>query len=124
MKRQASGADGGGASKRPAPADDGAVGDLGLLRRQNKMLGQELVRYKRHIGESREELEMIRGKSRDMEALVSAVQRAWSQVSLLLAWLSNHTHTHTICLILSCQHFSPCSRLASPCLASPFHPSP
>ena len=61
-------------------------GDTGLLRKQNLLLGQELVRYKRQITESRQELEMIRGKSRDMESLVSAIQRAWSQVSARLGY--------------------------------------
>lgn len=50
------------------------------LKSQNRALGLELVRCKRQISESREELDMIRGKSREMEALVGVIQRAWSQV--------------------------------------------
>ena len=53
-----------------------------LLKSQNRALSLEVARYKRHISESRKELEMMRGKSREMEALVSVIQRAWSQVSL------------------------------------------
>ena len=82
MKR---GSDGGGPPSKRFSDGEGAgessTADTGLLRRQNQLLGQELVRYKRQIAESREEMEMIRGKSRDMEALVSAIQRSWSQVS-------------------------------------------
>jgi hypothetical protein len=82
MKRVSDG--GGPPSKRVSDGEgtgESSTADTGLLRRQNQLLGQELVRYKRQIAESREEMEMIRGKSRDMEALVSAIQRSWSQVS-------------------------------------------
>lgn len=67
-------------SEGAAPAQDES-GDYFALRSQNKALSLELVRYKRQIGESREELEMIRGKSREMETLVGVIQRAWSQVN-------------------------------------------
>jgi hypothetical protein len=50
------------------------------LKSQNRALSQEVARYKRHISESKKELEMMRGKSREMESLVSVIQRAWSQV--------------------------------------------
>jgi hypothetical protein len=39
-----------------------------------------MLRYKRQLSEARKELDMIRGKSREMESLVSIIQRAWSQV--------------------------------------------
>ncbi len=40
-----------------------------------------MVTYKRTIAEGRKELELMRRKSREMEALVSLIQRAWSQVN-------------------------------------------
>lgn len=76
LKRFYSDGDMGGSSEPPP-------GDVILLRKQNRSLGLELVRYKRQVAESREELEMIRGKSREMESLVSVIQRAWSQVSCI-----------------------------------------
>jgi hypothetical protein len=48
---------------------------------QNKTLSIEMLRNKRTIAEGRRELELMRRKSREMEALVSLIQRAWSQVS-------------------------------------------
>ena len=47
---------------------------------QNKSLNRELMRNKRTIAEARKELELMRRKSREMESLVSLIQRAWSQV--------------------------------------------
>jgi len=69
-------------------------GDVAVLRHQNRSLALELVRYKRQIAESREELDMIRGRSREMESLVSAIQRAWSQVrrSDFHPLLQSHIH--------------------------------
>lgn len=52
-----------------------------FLRSQNRALAIELGKYKRQIGQSRKELDLMRGKSREMEKLTSAIQRAWSQVS-------------------------------------------
>ena len=51
-----------------------------FLRNQNRQMAIQLMRYKRQISESRKELEMMRDKSREMESLVSVIQRAWSQV--------------------------------------------
>lgn len=51
-----------------------------LLVSQNKSLNKELMRNKRSIAEARKELELMRRKSREMESLVSLIQRAWSQV--------------------------------------------
>ena len=51
------------------------------LKSQNRALSLEMLRYKRQLSEARKELDMIRGKSREMESLVSIIQRAWSQVS-------------------------------------------
>lgn len=48
---------------------------------QNKALSREMQRYKRQIAESKKELELMRNKSREMESLVSIIQRTWSQVS-------------------------------------------
>ena len=50
------------------------------LKAQNRSLSVEMLRYKRQLSEARKELDMIRGKSREMESLVSIIQRAWSQV--------------------------------------------
>jgi hypothetical protein len=50
------------------------------LKSQNRALSLEMLRYKRQLSEARKELDMIRGKSREMESLVSIIQRAWSQV--------------------------------------------
>ncbi len=47
---------------------------------QNKALSLEMMTYKKTIAEGRKELELMRRKSREMEALVSLIQRAWSQV--------------------------------------------
>lgn len=52
-----------------------------LLVSQNKSLSRELIRSKRSVIEARKELELMRRKSREMESLVSLIQRAWSQVS-------------------------------------------
>ena len=52
------------------------------LKSQNRALSLEMLRYKRQLSEARKELDMIRGKSREMESLVSIIQRAWSQVLL------------------------------------------
>lgn len=51
-----------------------------ILTSQNKALGLEMLSYKRAIAEGRKELELMRRKSREMESLVSLIQRAWSQV--------------------------------------------
>jgi hypothetical protein len=51
-----------------------------LLVSQNRSLNRELSRSKRSIAEARRELELMRRKSREMESLVSLIQRAWSQV--------------------------------------------
>jgi predicted ribosome quality control (RQC) complex YloA/Tae2 family protein len=51
-----------------------------LLVSQNRSLNRELQRNKRTIAEARKELELMRRKSREMESLVSLIQRAWSQV--------------------------------------------
>ncbi len=40
-----------------------------------------MLRYKRQLSEARKELDVIRGKSHEMESLVSIIQRAWSQVA-------------------------------------------
>lgn len=52
-----------------------------LLINQNKELQKELLKNKRTISEARKELELMRRKAREMESLVSLIQRAWSQVS-------------------------------------------
>jgi len=51
-----------------------------LLINQNKELQKELLKNKRTISEARKELELMRRKAREMESLVSLIQRAWSQV--------------------------------------------
>lgn len=53
-----------------------------FLATQNKALVLEMNRYKRKISEARKELELMRSKSREMEALVSMIQRAWSQLDV------------------------------------------
>ena len=53
---------------------------MGTLKAQNRALGMEMLRYKRQLSEARRELDIIRGKSSEMESLVSIIQRAWSQV--------------------------------------------
>jgi len=67
------------------------------LRSQNRALSLELLRYKRSMQEARRELDMMRGKSREMEALVSVIQRAWSQVmSTNPQHYNTYTHTYKI----------------------------
>lgn len=62
-------------------ANDGELsGKTFLLINQNKALNKELLKNKRAISEARKELELMRRKSREMESLVSLIQRAWSQV--------------------------------------------
>ena len=53
-----------------------------LLVHQNKELQKELMKNKRTIGEARKELELMRRKAREMESLVSLIQRAWSQLDI------------------------------------------
>lgn len=53
-----------------------------FLVHQNRALTQEMKRYKRQITEARKELELMRNKSREMESLVSVIQRAWSQLDI------------------------------------------
>lgn len=53
-----------------------------LYKHRNRSLQLELSNKKRIISESRRELELMRKKSREMEALVSLVQRAWSQLDI------------------------------------------
>ena len=54
-----------------------------FLRAQNKSLAVELMSSKRQIAESRKELDLLRNRSREMESLVSVIQRSWSQVGTL-----------------------------------------
>ena len=56
---------------------------MSTLKSQNRALGMEMLRYKRQLSEARRELDIIRGKSSEMESLVSIIQRAWSQVRRL-----------------------------------------
>ena len=51
-----------------------------FLLQQNKALSKEMFSYKRQISEAKKELELMRSKSREMESLVSIIQRSWSQV--------------------------------------------
>lgn len=60
---------------------DSTSSRLFLLINQNKELQKELLKNKRTISEARKELELMRRKAREMESLVSLIQRAWSQVS-------------------------------------------
>lgn len=53
-----------------------------FLKSQNRALSQELFRNKRTIAEARKELDLMRRKTREMESLVSLVQRAWSQLDI------------------------------------------
>jgi hypothetical protein len=52
------------------------------LEHQNRSLSLELLRNKRTIAETRKELEFLRTKHREMESLVSLIQRAWSQLDI------------------------------------------
>lgn len=60
---------------------------------KNRALWIELSKNKRSLNEARKELEMMRKKTREMESLVSVIQRAWSQLdidtSLLLDGLAD-----------------------------------
>jgi hypothetical protein len=49
---------------------------------KNKAMQLELTKNKRAIAEARKELEMMRKKNREMESLVSLIQRAWSQLDI------------------------------------------
>lgn len=53
-----------------------------FLSMQNKALVKEMKRCKRSMNEQKKELELMRVKSREMEALVSVIQRAWSQLDV------------------------------------------
>lgn len=64
-----------------------------ILVSQNKALALEMLTYKRTIAEGRKELDLMRRKSREMEALVSLIQRAWSQVCDIY-------YIMTLCLIV------------------------
>jgi hypothetical protein len=59
-----------------------------LLIQQNKALVHEMYRYKRQIAEAKKELELMRSKSREMESLVSIIQRSWSQVLLYIIYIN------------------------------------
>eukprot|EP01031_Cornospumella_fuschlensis_P036542 gene36542-44330_t len=69
-------------SQRDAPKD----GEEGLAdfigRNQVQGLLRELVNKKHVLAETRKELELMHQKSREMEALVSLIQRAWSQLDI------------------------------------------
>ncbi len=52
------------------------------LASQNKSLAHEMFSFKRELADARKELELMRLKSREMESLVGAIQRGWSQVIL------------------------------------------
>jgi hypothetical protein len=66
--------------------------DFALIHR-NKALLLELSKNKRSLNEARKELDMMRKKTREMESLVSIIQRGWSQLdidtSLLLDGLAD-----------------------------------
>eukprot|EP01039_Chlorochromonas_danica_P004991 gene4991-5481_t len=53
-----------------------------LQKNRTQALQLELLNKKRMIHEARRELELMRKKSREMEALVSLIQRAWSQLDI------------------------------------------
>jgi chromosome segregation ATPase len=53
-----------------------------VLVAQNRSLGFELSSYKRKLSDAKRELELMRGKSREMETLVSLIQRSWSQLDI------------------------------------------
>jgi chromosome segregation ATPase len=53
-----------------------------FLSMQNKALVKEIKKYKYQLAESRRELQLMRDKSREMESLVSVIQRAWSQLDV------------------------------------------
>ena len=55
-----------------------------LLASQNKSLAREMLSFKRELADARKELELMRLKSREMEGLVGAIQRGWSQVLFVL----------------------------------------
>ena len=57
------------------------------LKAQNRSLSVEILRYKRQLTDARKELDLIRGKSREMESLVSIIQRAWSQLDIDVSML-------------------------------------
>ena len=59
-----------------------------MLVSQNKSLAREMLYYKRELSDARKELELMRMKSREMEGLVGAIQRGWSQVLLLTTKLA------------------------------------
>ncbi len=52
------------------------------LRSQNRALSLEVRKSKMTIESARKELDMMRHKSREMEALVGTIQRAWSQLDI------------------------------------------
>jgi hypothetical protein len=52
------------------------------LRSQNRALSLEVRKSKMTIESARKELDMMRNKSREMEALVGTIQRAWSQLDI------------------------------------------
>jgi len=62
---------------------------LQLLQR-NKTLGSELRRYKRQFEAAKKEIQLVKHRSREMEALISVIQRAWSQLDI------------DVCMFLDC----------------------
>lgn len=64
-----------------APAPD-ETGSTLFLSCQNQALSLEMYNYRRQVAETRKELEAARHRSREMETLVSVIQRAWSQLEI------------------------------------------
>jgi hypothetical protein len=83
------------------------------LRSQNRALSLEVRKSKMTIESARKELDMMRSKSREMEALVGTIQRAWSQLdidtSLLLDSLGDtDVRFIFIRIFAACSSRSPC----------------
>lgn len=68
------------------PQEGGELCKESILSYQNFRLLADMKMKKRQLGEAQEELETLRRKSRDMETIVSVIQRAWSQVDCLCLW--------------------------------------
>ena len=87
------------------------------LRSQNRALSLEVRKSKMTIESARKELDMMRSKSREMEALVGTIQRAWSQLdidtSLLLDSLGDTDVRFSLSVILP-----PCPDIREVCLCA------
>ena len=67
-----------------------------FLRSQNRALAIELGKYKRQILQSRKELDMMRGKSREMEKLTKVIM--YLELKTVRPWVMRLVYFLRLCL--------------------------